>query len=149
VEQLSGNKDTAVQYYRKVVTADPKNVVALNNLAALLSDTPDPNDEALKYAQQAIAINPQAAAVLDTAGFAYYRKGIYPTAVKYLESSVAKDGTALRRYHLAMAYLKAGQQARGREALQVRSKDEPGSPPKPKSLRTSSPTPSPPDNRRR
>ena len=46
-----------------------------------------------------------------------YRKGVYDVAVRHLESAVSKKSTALRNYHLAMAYYKAGKQERGRAAL--------------------------------
>jgi uncharacterized protein HemY len=90
-------------------------VGALNNLAYLLTENTGQPDEALKYAEQAKEIVPANPEVDDTLGWIYYRKGIYLTAVKYLESATAKSSTAVRRYHLAMAYLKAGDVKRGQQ----------------------------------
>lgn len=61
----------------------------------------------------------------DTLGWVYFRKGIYASAVKHLESAVARDGKAIRRYHLAMAYSRAGDQKRGREAFDAALKLDP------------------------
>ena len=47
----------------------------------------------------------------------HYQKGLYPTAVKYFEAATAKQPSAAGKYHLAMAYLKAGDRRRGTEAL--------------------------------
>ena len=127
-EQLAGDRKAAVEHYRAVLAADSRNVAALNNLAFLMTDTPDQMDEGLKYAQQAVQLAPESPSVLDTTGWAYYQKGIYRTGVKYLESAVSKEGTAVRRYHLAMAYMKSGEPQRGREALQIALKMNPNLP---------------------
>jgi Tfp pilus assembly protein PilF len=42
-----------------------------------------------------------------------------------LESATAKGDSARREYHLAMAYLKAGDAVRGRKSLQVAMKLDP------------------------
>jgi tetratricopeptide (TPR) repeat protein len=127
-QQLAGDRGAAVENYRKVLLAEPGNVAALNNLAFLMTGTTDQMDEGLKYAQQALQLAPESASVLDTTGWAYCQKGIYRTGIKYLETAVSKDGTALRRYHLAMAYIKAGEPVRGREALQIALKMNPNLP---------------------
>ncbi len=46
----------------------------------------------------------------------------------HLESATAKEGTARRKYHLAMAYLKAGDANRGRQVLQTALKMDPSLP---------------------
>ena len=114
-----GNQAAAIEHYRKVLEIDPRNAGALNDLAYLLAENASQPDEALKYAEQAKEIAPASPEVDDTLGWIYFRKGIYPTAVKYLESSTAKSSTAVRRYHLAMAYLKAGDVKRGQQTLEA------------------------------
>jgi Tfp pilus assembly protein PilF len=61
----------------------------------------------------------------DTLGWTYFQKGMYTLAVAHLEGAVAKDGTALRKYHLAMAYLKAGDPKRGRQTFEAALKMDP------------------------
>ena len=57
---------------------------------------------------------PDDAAVRDTIGWVYYRKGIYRSAVEQLKMSVAKESTPQRQFHLAIAYLKVGDKDLGR-----------------------------------
>ncbi len=127
VEELDGKRSTAIEHYRKGVDIDPRNVAALNNLAYLLAES-NQADDALKYAQQAKEISPNSPVVDDTLGWTYFRKGIYTSAVPYLESAVAKGDTARRRYHLAMAYMKAGDRKRGEQTLQAALKMDPNLP---------------------
>ena len=112
-----GNQAAAIEHYRRVLEIDPRNAITLNNLAYLLAENMSQPDEALKYAEQAKEIAPASSEVDDTLGWIYYRKGIYPTAVKYLETATANSSTAVRKYHLAMAYMKAGDLKRGQQTL--------------------------------
>lgn len=114
IDAKSGDYLAAVEQLRKVVEAQPTNVVALNNLAYLLADRNVETDEALKYAQKAKELAPDNITVGGTLGWAYFQKGLYRSALSELKAAVARegktvtDGTAIRRYHLAMAYAKTG-----------------------------------------
>jgi tetratricopeptide (TPR) repeat protein len=127
VEIADGKPALAIEYYRRALALDEKNVLAINNLASLLSDARQP-DEALKYAQQAKELAPASPAIDDTIGWTYYQKGMFSQAVSYLESAVSKESTARRQYHLAMARLKAGDLNRGRQALEAARKLDPNLP---------------------
>ena len=116
----------AVAQYRAVLDFDSRNLLALNNLAYTLA-LEDP-DEALKYAQQAGEIRPDSAAVQDTLGWIYYRKGIYSTATGYLKRAVAKEPTARRQFHLGMAYIKAGDRDLGQKTLAAALQKDPNLP---------------------
>ena len=126
-EEAAGKPDAAIERYRKALALDAANALALNNLAYLLALSKQP-DEALKYAQGAKQIAPDNASIDDTLGWTYYEKGMYLLAVTHLQNAVAKDGTALRQYHLAMAYAKAGDVGRGRKVLGVALKLDPSLP---------------------
>jgi uncharacterized protein HemY len=76
-------------------------------------------------AQQAAEIAPDDPAVQDTLGWVYYRKGIYLTAVQHLKAAVGKQPTALHQFHLAMCYLKAGEQDLGKRTLEAALKLDP------------------------
>ena len=123
LEMKAGNTSGAIEHLRAIADADSKNALALNNLAYLLAKT-DP-DGALKYAQQADEIAPQNAAIEDTLGWVYYRKGLYSNALTHLKLAVAKDGTPRRQFHLGMAYVKAGDQATGRQIVAAALKSDP------------------------
>jgi tetratricopeptide (TPR) repeat protein len=115
IDKKTGDRPGAIAQYRAVIDLDHNSIVALNDLAFMLSG--DNTDEALKYAQQAGELAPDSPAVQDTLGWVYYRKGIYRSAVGYLKAAVEKDGTPPRKYHLGMAYLKAGDRDLGQRML--------------------------------
>jgi len=123
VEAKAGNFSKAIEHLQKVVEAEPANVIALNNLAYLLADNTNEIDDALKYAQKAKELAPNNVSVAGTLGWVYFRKGMYAIALKELKSAVDRegkdviDGTAIRRYHLAMAYAKTGDGGEARKAL--------------------------------
>ena len=124
LETKDGKATAAIEQYRKVLALDEKNARALNGLAYLLAEHGQP-DEAIKYAQKAKEVAPDDSAVDDTLGWTYFQKGMYTLAVAHLEGAVAKDGTAVRKYHLAMAYLKAGDPKRGRQTFEAALKMDP------------------------
>jgi tetratricopeptide (TPR) repeat protein len=118
LEQQAGNFPKSIEHLRGVVAAVPRSVIALNNLAYLLVDSANQPDEGLRYAQKVMEIAPNDDRVEDTIGWAYYAKGLYPTAIQHLERAVERDAkSAIPRYHLAMAYQKAGDVTRARLAL--------------------------------
>jgi tetratricopeptide (TPR) repeat protein len=127
LEMAEGKSAAALEDYRKVVVLDENNALALNGVAYLLAESKQP-DEALKFAQKAKELAPDNPSIADTLGWTYFQKGLYTLAVPNLEAATAKDGTALRRYHLAMAYLKAGDPKRGRQTLDVALKMNPNLP---------------------
>jgi tetratricopeptide (TPR) repeat protein len=127
LEMNQGKPAAAIEQFRKAVVLDDRNAFALNALAYLLAENNQP-DEALKYAQKAKELAPDNAAVDDTLGWTYFQKGMYTLAVTHLQDATAKDGTAVRKYHLAMAYLKAGDRPRGRQMLDAALKMDPNLP---------------------
>jgi tetratricopeptide (TPR) repeat protein len=124
IEGTTGQTPAAIEQYRKMVALDGKDTAAVNALAYLLAESKQP-DEALKYAQKARELAPDSPAVHDTLGWVYYQQGLYPLAVVQLEAASAKGGTAVRKYHLAMAYLKVGKTERGRQTLDAALKMDP------------------------
>jgi tetratricopeptide (TPR) repeat protein len=127
LEMTEGKNAAALDQFRKAAALDEKNALALNGLAYLLAESRQP-DEALKYAQKAKELAPDNAAVDDTLGWTYFQKGLYSLAVTHLEGAANKEGTAVRKYHLAMAYLKAGDPKRGRQMLDAALEMDPNLP---------------------
>lgn len=122
VEAVSSDHSSAIEHFREVATADPGDAQAANNLAYLLSGHRDHAEEALKYAQKAVELAPAQAEYCDTLGWILYQKGLYSPAIQYLERAVASSGDAVARYHLAMAYTKAGDAKRGRVVFEAAAK---------------------------
>jgi tetratricopeptide (TPR) repeat protein len=119
LEVVLGNHDKAIGHFRQVVANDPRDPQASNNLAYLLAEQGNQIDEALKYAQTAVELSPTEPAFCDTLGWILYRKGLYTSAIPYLERASANPGSVVWKYHLAMAYAKSGDRKRGRNLLDV------------------------------
>jgi predicted Zn-dependent protease len=81
-------------------------------------------DEALKYAQKAVELDPARPSYADTLGWILYRKGLYTAAIPYLEKGSTADRSAVGKYHLAMAYAKTGDK-RDRTVLAAALKQNP------------------------
>jgi Tfp pilus assembly protein PilF len=123
-----GDYARATALFRKVIESEPDNAKALNNLAYLLAEHGKRPDEALKYAQRAVELNPDRPDYSDTLGWILYEKGLYPEAIQYLERAASSRDNAVWKYHLAMAYAKAGNAARSRSALEAALKMDPNPP---------------------
>jgi uncharacterized protein HemY len=85
-------------------------------------------DEGLNLAKQAMDLAPEAPFVLDTLGYAYYKKGLYRGAVDYLKKAIEKQPTATRHYHYAMALAKNGNRTLAEQQLQIAKKLDPSAP---------------------
>lgn len=127
VLEIKGNHAGALEQFRKAVADDPRNLDALNNLAYLLLTQAHDNDQALKYAEQAVEGNPNDVDSNDTLGWILYHKGSYTMAIKHLELA-SKGPNAVSKYHLAMAYAKAGSMPRAKTVLAAALKQNPALP---------------------
>ena len=131
MEEKLGDRNAAIDLYRKVTQANPNSAEAWNNLAYLLAEFGNKPDEALKYAEKAVELVPEDPAYCDTLGWVLYRKGVYASAIPYLERASAHQAGKDRviwKYHLAMAYAKAGDVTRGRTTLEGALKLNPNLP---------------------
>src|ERR1035437_917873 len=131
LEERHGDRGAALDLYRKVAESNPDSAEASNNLAHLLAEYGSKPDEALKYAEKAVQLAPETPAYCDTLGWILYRKGVYAAAVPYLErasASQAQRDSVIWKYHLAMAYAKAGDATRGRTTLAAALKLNPNLP---------------------
>jgi Flp pilus assembly protein TadD len=105
--------------YERVLSINPRSPVAANNLAWLYAESDGNLDVAVDLALTARAGLPDQAAVSDTLGWVYYKKKRFEQAIPPLRDSVAKEPrNAEYQFHLGLAYAKAGQPAKAREALQ-------------------------------
>lgn len=106
--QLNSNRQKeAAENYQFLVKANPKDYVALNNLAWLLGELKAPN--ALAVAEQAYKLNPADPGIQDTFGWILVNAGQTARGLDLLKKAVAKAPNALDiHWHLAAAYDKAG-----------------------------------------
>lgn len=126
IEESAHDYPAAIAAFKKALETRTGDWFSLNDLAYCLILTGQV-DEALKYAQQAKEIAPDNPFVTDTLGWALYNKGMYDAAVRQLEP-LKNDPAAAHRYHLAMAYFKRGDVARGQTILDAAHQMEPNSP---------------------
>ena len=101
--------DAAETEFRKVLELNPKNASALNYLGYMLADRNTRVSDALDFIKQALELDPDNGAYLDSLGWAYYRSGDLPKAEEYLRRAIdrfSKDPTV--HDHLGDVYFKQG-----------------------------------------
>jgi Tfp pilus assembly protein PilF len=125
--EAAARRDTEAQsYYEQVILRDPNNIEALNNLAYSLANGGKDPDRALVLAQKVKELAPYSSAIDDTIGWAYYHKGLYPIAARYIAKS--SDAFAIRNYHLAMTHFKLGNREQAAGFLRVAMAQDPSLP---------------------
>ncbi len=113
--------ETAASFYRKTLEKSADFAPALNNLAYLLLEgDPQSIDEGLNLAYRAFRLKPADPAVMDTLGYALYKKGDYASARKVLEAAVkGLPEHPTVNYHLALAYLELDEKEKAVGQLQL------------------------------
>jgi tetratricopeptide (TPR) repeat protein len=116
--------DQARAMYQQALSIQPNNPSASNNLAYLMLQQGGNVDVALAMAQTARRGMPDSPHAADTLGWAYYKKGVYRSAIDLFQESLRlreKQGgadDAEVHYHLGLAYQKANQPALARQQLE-------------------------------
>jgi tetratricopeptide (TPR) repeat protein len=122
IEDSGAQFDAASEAYEAVLRQQPRNVIAANNLAALIADA-WPTDKARLEEARRLAEsfrNNQDPFLLDTLGWVQYRLGNLDDAIEILERSVkARPELAQIRYHLGMAYRARGNRSKARYELEL------------------------------
>ena len=107
----------AIAQYRQVIQTAPYNVLALNNLAALLQQQNDP--AAFTYAKRAYALQPDNPVVADTYGWSLLQQGKIGAALPPLNlAASALPQLPAVQYHLAVALVKTGELTKAKTLLQ-------------------------------
>jgi putative PEP-CTERM system TPR-repeat lipoprotein len=113
--QLNGSNPDAIKAYEKVVQADPKNVVMLNNLAWLYQEQGDPR--ALETARKAYDLDPNKPEVADTYGWILLKRGKGQQGLPILQQAYVSYPTQPEiGYHVAVGLSQLG---RKDEAVKV------------------------------
>src|SRR5215470_6739964 len=97
----AGRKNDAERTVRQLVAVEPGNADALNYLGYLLADSGRQLDEAIRLVRRALDIEPNNPNYLDSLGWAYYRRGNYEEAEKYLAPAaqrMARNATVQEHY---------------------------------------------------
>lgn len=128
VELGARNLKAAAAQYQAVIAIDGNNAIALNNLAWIGGELGDP--KALGYAERAVKLAPNSAAILDTYGTLLFKKGETEKGLEYMgRAAKLASGRFDIRLNYAKALAGAGEKVGARkelEALQAVPEDFPG-----------------------
>jgi putative PEP-CTERM system TPR-repeat lipoprotein len=116
--QAAGSAAEASKEYEVLIAQQPKNAVALNNLAWLYFEAKDPR--APELAERALREAPDNPAILDTVGWIRVQQGQVEQGVQLLRQAAEKaPQVAEIRYHLGAALARSGDMARARKELEA------------------------------
>ncbi len=129
LEDSRGNFDAAADNYRKALEIDQNSAIAANNLAWIYAVYGKGNlDEAVKLAQGVVQKFPDEPGFVDTLGWVYFKKGLFPAAAEQLRKAIARDDAVsaksgglpapVYRFHLGMALASQGDKAGARRELE-------------------------------
>jgi uncharacterized protein (TIGR02996 family) len=123
LQMMNGNTDRAIELFDKVLAERPQNVVALNDLAYALASQQRDLDRALELAQKAKQLQGDSAAIADTLGYVYLKRGLQPAAIEQFQYAIDRaeqhaEPAAVFRYHLGLALRADGNDAAAAEALE-------------------------------
>ena len=124
--EMQNKRQEAKAWYEASIAANDKLALVANNLAYIYAEEGSKLDEALNLASTAKQGLPNDPDVNDTLGWVYYKRNMPTLAVRPLEESVkAKPDNAIVQYHLGLTYVKLGNKAKAREALETALKLDP------------------------
>lgn len=107
----------AEELYRQVLTREPNNAVALNNLAWLLAVSGGDARHALDLINRSLGAAGQVSELLDTRGVVYLAQGRGDLAAADLEKVAVANPSGTSYFHLAQAYLQDKRPEAARRAL--------------------------------
>lgn len=121
--QTSEQSNKAQLAYEELLRQNPKNILALNNLAWLYHQNGD--NRAMDLAKKAYQLKPDNAAIADTYGWILHQAGKQPESVKVLEKAhqLAPESNEIGM-HLVDAYRKAGKDKEAKAILSQLSKND-------------------------
>ena len=113
----SKNHTLAIKDLRRYVALNPDNAAGLNALGyTLLTDKNTKNwDKAPALIERAYQIEPENAAINDSLGWVYYKKGDFKQALSYLQFAYEHEPNAETGAHLGAAYWQLGDQEKAHQ----------------------------------
>lgn len=116
-DQTGRHRRSGVAYSR-VLELDAHNALAMNNLAYLYAEEGIMLQQALRFARNAVLLEPENGVFLDTLGWVHYRLGSYEAAREMLEKAIATGIREEEVYrHMGKTYEKLGEPDKAREML--------------------------------
>jgi putative PEP-CTERM system TPR-repeat lipoprotein len=107
----------AIAQFEDILKQDPKNVIALNNLAFAYHLEKD--SRALEFAERAHKLAPENPAILDTLGWILVDQGNTARGLPLLQKAVSLTPNSMDiRYHLVLGLVKSGDKAKAKQELE-------------------------------
>ena len=114
-----GKKKQCRDANARVLELDPHNTLAMNNLAYMLAEEGIRLRQALRFAMNAVMLEPDNGVYLDTLGWVHYKLGNNELARQTLEKAVATGLEEADVYrHLGEVYRKLGYEVKAKEMLE-------------------------------
>ena len=117
--ERSGNRAEAEELLQRVLDLDPEFAPALNYLGYMWAEAGENLEEALALVQQAVELEPDNGAFVDSLGWAHFQLGQYEEARAFLERAAAlvgEDPVVLE--HLGDLYVALGRLEQAREVYE-------------------------------
>jgi tetratricopeptide (TPR) repeat protein len=113
LRHMTGQKIEAIPLYERALELQPENVIAMNNLAWILSQEKGEHNKALALADKGISLSPKYTDLIDTRGTIYMSMGQYEKAAldfkqaaeRYLDTQTEKTSST---FNLAKCYRQLG-----------------------------------------
>ena len=117
--ERTGQRDKAIQAFRKVIAVEPDFHAALNYLGYTFAEAGTNLEEALSLVSRAVALDPDNGAYVDSLGWTYYKLGRPEQARGYLERAARLEPEdATLQEHLGDVYVALGQTERAKQVYQ-------------------------------
>jgi tetratricopeptide (TPR) repeat protein len=123
LKEMRGDFTGAQTLYRKLILANGKNTVAMNNLSNLLALQRENLDEAMSLIGRVIDMEGETPFLLDTRGMVRLAKNETKEALIDFEKAVSGFPHPLLRFHLAWAYSVSGNLVESKKQIERASKD--------------------------
>ncbi len=118
-QERAGDPKGAEESLRRVLTTDPNNRTALNNLGYFLVERNERLPEALSLIQRAVKAEPTNPSFLDSLGWAYFKLNRLDEAERHLNEAARRNNDSVAIHeHLGDLYQRRGKPEQARVAWQ-------------------------------
>lgn len=119
VYERAKSYEQAEEQFLQIIKKNPRNAGALNYLGYMWADRGVRLDEALEHIKQAVELDPNNGAYLDSLGWVYFKLDRLPEAEQYLGEALRRvKNDATIHEHMGDLYFKRGQFSKAEEAWQ-------------------------------
>ena len=116
--QEQGRLRRAASALEAIIADTPEDAGLLNALGYLLTDSLDRHDEAYGYIEQALTLEPDNAAIIDSMGWVLFHLGNYDAALEHLQRAFELFPDPEVAAHIIEVYWAMGREAEARSLLE-------------------------------